>query len=151
MHLIFHMLRWYFHKQFMTYLRSMNFPMRLVPSSRVLSLYTSNSKCIFLLLLCWWPLFQLFKFFKIFGFFSAYIQVTHVITQSNIEKDFLHFSAILITDFNQTSMNFIIISILIHQLIQIGNLVEINFFSWKFSANLKYNSQFFIAKNAPYF
>ena len=65
---------------------------------------------------------------KFWLFFSAYIQVTHVITQSNIEKDFLHFSAILITDFNQTSMNFIIISIMIHQLIQIGNLVEINFF-----------------------
>ena len=130
MHLIFHMLRWYFHKQFMTYLRSMNFPMRLVPSSRVLSLYTSNSKCIFLLLLCWWPLFQLFEFFKIFGFYSAntyiYILVTHV----------LHFFTILIKQvrlFILKSMNFIIniiiiISIMIHQLIQIGNLVEINFF-----------------------
>ena len=129
MHLIFHMLRWYFHKQFMTYLRSMNFPMRLVPS-RVLSLYTSNStpSAFFYYYYAGDLFFNFLNSLKFLAFFSAYIQVTHVITQSNIEKDFLHFSAILITDFNQTSMNFIIISIMIHQLIQIGNLVEINFF-----------------------
>ena len=147
MHLIFHMLRWYFHKQFMTYLRSMNFPMRLVPS-RVLSLYTSNStpSAFFYYYYAGDLFFNFLNSLKFLAFIQQihiYILVTHV----------LHFFTILIKQvrlFILKSMNFII-NIMIHQLKQIGNLVEINFFSWKFSANLKYNSQFFIAKNAPYF
>ena len=97
MHLIFHMLRWYFHKQFMTYLRSMNFPMRLVPS-RVLSLYTSNSTPSAFFYYYYageWPLFKLFKFFKIFGFYSAN---TYIYTSDSCPSFFYHF--------NQTSKTF---------------------------------------------
>ena len=130
MHLIFHMLRWYFHKQFMTYLRSMNFPMRLVPS-RVLSLYTSNStpSAFFYYYYAGDLFFNFLNSLKFLAFIQQihiYILVTHV----------LHFFTILIKQvrlFILKSMNFIIniiiiISIMIHQLKQIGNLVEINFF-----------------------